>query len=402
MFRAVRFRAFLSSGRRTVPLPEGGEQAAGRLNVLAPRGADRRRDASPRQLIAQTDHRRFVGSLERSVGNRVEADQVDPAAEPCEQPRQRGDVRRRIVDSAKDDVFEADSALMREVVPPQLGDHLLDRIAALGGHHGCALGGDRVVQADGQMHPGPSQQLPHGGNHADRRHGDPRRAPAVSPVGGQHLDRSDDLLRVVERLAHAHVDDVGQPVAFGNRADLIQYLPCGQVVRETLPRGHAETAAHPAARLRRDAERRPVTVGDVGRLDEAALQSREKVFFRAVGRSLHVGEGNRAQLVFPGELLPVLQREVRHPADRIGSLAVQPRGDLPRGEPGHPVLGGDPLQFVEREAEQPRLVGRYGGIFHRSSIRSWFSGVFLRADIPARPRGESRSVRSRRGIPPLR
>lgn len=174
-FASARFRAFLSSGRRTVPLPEGGEQAAGRLNVLAPRGADRRRDASPRQLVAQTDHRRLVGSLERSVGNRVEADQVDPAAEPCEQPRQRGDVRRRIVDSAKDDVLEADSALMREVVPPQLGDHLLDRIAALGGHHGRALGGDRVVQADGQMHPGPSQQLPHGGNHADRRHGDPRR-----------------------------------------------------------------------------------------------------------------------------------------------------------------------------------------------------------------------------------
>ena len=89
----------------------------------------------------------------------MEADQVDPAAEPCEQPRQRGDVRRRIVDSAKDDVLEADSALMREVVPPQLGDHLLDRIAALGGHHGCALGGDRVVQADGQMHPVDSSEM---------------------------------------------------------------------------------------------------------------------------------------------------------------------------------------------------------------------------------------------------
>ena len=96
------------------------------------------------------------------------------------------------------------------------------------------------------------------------------------------------------------------------------------------------------------------------------------------------------------------RREVGHPHRVFGSAHVEPAGDLPRGEPGHPVLGGDPLQFVEREAEQPRLVGRYGGIFHRSSIRSWFSGVFLRADIPARPRGESRSVRSRRGIPPLR
>ena len=48
---------------------------------------------------------------------------------------------------------------MREVVPPQLGDHLLDRIAALGGHHGCALGGDRVVQADGQMHPVDSSEM---------------------------------------------------------------------------------------------------------------------------------------------------------------------------------------------------------------------------------------------------
>lgn len=170
--------------------------------VLAPRGADRRRDASPRQLIAQTDHRRLVGSLERSVGNRVEADQVDPAAEPCEQPRQRGDVRRRIVDSAKDDVLEADSALMREVVPPQLGDHLLDRIAALGGHHGrAARRGSGSCRLTARCIPGPSQQLPHGGNHADRRHGDPRWAPAVSPVGGQHLDRSDDLLRVIERLA---------------------------------------------------------------------------------------------------------------------------------------------------------------------------------------------------------
>lgn len=53
---------------------------------------------------------------------------------------------------------------------------------------------------------------------------------------------------------------------------------------QSLPAGGAETAAHAAARLRRDAERGAVAVGDIGRFDEMPLHGTEQVLLRSVGR----------------------------------------------------------------------------------------------------------------------
>lgn len=112
-------------------------------------------------------------------------------------------------------------------------------------------------------------------------------------------------VQVVERFAHAHENDVGEPFPFGQRLDLVEDFVRRKGVLEPLSSSCAETAAHTAARLRRDAERRPVTVGDVGRFDEMVLRGTIEVFFRAVGRNADFFGSGESDFVRFGEQGPV-------------------------------------------------------------------------------------------------
>ncbi len=71
------------------------QQAAGGLDVLAARGADRRLDAFGRQRVAEADHRLVVGREVGRSGNSVEADEVDAALDAVEQAAQLADVARQ-------------------------------------------------------------------------------------------------------------------------------------------------------------------------------------------------------------------------------------------------------------------------------------------------------------------
>ena len=228
---------------------------------------------------------------------------------------------------------------------------------------GYRFGGERVVQAHRQVHFRLLQERAHGRDDADGRQRDTGRTPGVTPVGGQDFERPQYVIRVVERFAHAHVDHVGQLRAFGDRPDLIQNFAGGQVVRETLARRHAEAAAHPAARLRRNAQRRPLAVRDVGRFDEAIPQRREKVFFRAVRRLLYGSRRDAAYLISLFERPAVFQRNVRHLVDRQRSLPVNPCRDLSGREVRHPERSGDFGELAERFAEQPFLFHSATGLY---------------------------------------
>ena len=57
--------------------------------------------------------------------------------------------------------------------------------------------------------------------------------------------------------------------------------------------------------MRRDAERRPVAVGDVGRFDEMVLRGTLEEFFRAVGRNADFFGSGESDFVRFGEQGPV-------------------------------------------------------------------------------------------------
>lgn len=125
------------------------------------------------------------------------------------------------------------------------------------------------------------------------------------PRRSEDFERRQQTVQVVERFAHAHENDVGEPFPFGQRLDLVEDFVRRKGVLEPLSSSCAETAAHTAARLRRDAERRPVTVGDVGRFDEMVLRGTIEVFFRAVGRNADFFGSGESDFVRFGEQGPV-------------------------------------------------------------------------------------------------
>ena len=126
----------------------------------------------------------------------------------------------------------------------------------------------------------------------------PRQRQAVAV--GEDADRVDDVVEVVERLAHAHEDDVrdealalgrqqalraralrerlarpvAEPVAGDDR--LRRDLLRRQVAHEPLRAGVAEGAGQRAADLARDAERAAVALGDIDALDLGAAVARAR------------------------------------------------------------------------------------------------------------------------------
>jgi len=154
------------------------------------------------------------------------------------------------------------------------------------------------------------------------------------------------LVRVVERFAHPHEHEVRETVALGQGDDLVEDFGRRQRLLQPLAARGAETAAHAAARLRGDAERGPLAVGDVGRLDVVAVPRAEKVLLRAVGGDRDPLGGAQRRGEPCGEAFAGRRREVGHPHRVFGSAHVEPAGDLPRGEARQPQLGAESRELL--------------------------------------------------------
>ena len=262
----------------------GAQQSAGGLNVLAPRSADGGLYSLRRQRVAEADHRLVVGREEGRSGDFVEPDQVYAALDAVQQAAQLADMPRRVVQAAHHDIFERHAPLVGEVVPAQDGRDFGDRPCPFDRHDCGPLLVKRVVQTYGQMHFRRVEKPLQFGRYARRGEGDARRRPAEAPLRSHDFERPQYVVRVVERLAHAHEDDVRQTVAFGQRDDLVEDFGRRQRVLQPLPSRRAEFASHAASGLRRDAQRGPLAVGNVGRFDPCALLRAVEVLFRSVGR----------------------------------------------------------------------------------------------------------------------
>jgi len=119
--------------------------------------------------------------------------------------------------------------------------------------------------------------------------------------------------------------------------------------RETIwlrisPRG-AEFTPHAAPGLRRDAERGPVAVGNIGRFDVGSLLCAEEVFLRAVGR---FGDpfGRGQHLPEPlGQQGAPGSRDIGHQHRVFDVLHIEPAGELPCRETRQARLGAEGGEF---------------------------------------------------------
>ena len=116
------------------------------------------------------------------------------------------------------------------------------------------------MQADRQHGLGAASQRVQLRDNARGRDGDPAPRQGDALIVGDDVDGVGDVVQIVERLAHAHEDDVGQAAVFPGRRpflevvagdlDLGHDLGGGQVADQLLRAGVAEGAVQGAADLR--------------------------------------------------------------------------------------------------------------------------------------------------------
>ena len=186
----------------------------------------------------------------------------------------------------------------------------------------------------------------------------------------QDPQRLHRLVVVVQRLAHAHQDDVEPLVAHGERvgehADLADDLAGGQVPRQPHLAGEAEGAGHGAADLGRDAEGHRRRVGDEDRLDHVAVGEAQEEFLGAVNGTFALDDLGRRQREAGGERRAEALRQVGHLVERGDAVAVDPAENLARAEALEPPLLE---RGFERRALELGEVLRSGGIGRRYLIR---------------------------------
>ena len=204
---------------------------------------------------------------------------------------------------------------MGEIVTLQQFQHVEQRISLLHGHKPCALRAERGMHAHCHMHLSHVKQLPQVVELSDGRHRDAARAPGQSPRLRQHLYGGKYSVEIVHRLAHSHEHYVCEAFRFFHRKHLVDNLRCRKVAVEALASCHAERAVHAASRLRADAERGAVTVGNHHRLYIARAHAREEILHRAVGAHHSCQRLRASHLIFLLEPLAPADGNIRHLVD---------------------------------------------------------------------------------------
>ena len=208
----------------------------------------------------------------------------------------------------------------------------------------------------------------HLGNDAGGRDGDAPLRDGEPVAVGQDGDRVAHRFEIVERLAHAHEDDVRhrahalalgrEPVGRSNPAGKIaepvagdEHLPDdlggGQIAHQRHRAGMAKRAVEGAADLARDAERAPVGFGNVDAFDLRALveamrgRHAQEPLARAVGGDLLGSDLRPRERIAVGELLEQRPGDVAHRREIARAAMVDPV----------PELGGAHLELALRHAD---------------------------------------------------
>ncbi len=216
------------------------------------------------------------------------------------------------------------------------------------------------MQRYGQLHLQPLiRELPDAGHDAAGADGDAPRADVESVGVVQEAHGFQGRVVVVERLAHAHVDDVVRPLPQRRRkaVDLRDDFPGGKVAGITALGAGAERAAHAAAGLGGHAYRVPVPRGNQDRFDPLAVRQFQQPFTRAarIAGFVQRPHGRRRM----GRRQGVLQglRQVAHPVPGIRMADLHP---LPELAPAEGRLTGLPAQRFQFFGKQALESGGHG------------------------------------------
>ena len=228
-------------------------------------------------------------------------------------------VVRRVVDAVEHHVLERDEIARRAIeVAEAGGEERRERVLAVDRHQAVAQRVVARMQRDGERDGAVLAQAVDRGHEPRRRQRDAAARQAVGVVVEEHPERRHHAVVVGERLAHAHQHDVGdrRPALLDPRyrdavgeqrtvrvPELPDDLGRRQIAVEALLAGGAERAVERATRLRRDAQRAAVVLGDVDHLDRIAGAHVEQPLARAVGRGGVADHGGAADRRDRGELL---------------------------------------------------------------------------------------------------
>ncbi len=193
---------------------------------------------------------------------------------------------------------------------------------------------------------------------------------------------------VVQRLTHAHEDDVEALVEHAELAqqdaDLAGDLAHGEVADDAHAASEAEGALHRAADLGGDAEGLRRGVGDEDRFDEMAVGELEEELGRAVDGTFLLGDGRRAYHHVAREPRAQLTPEVGHRLEVGHAAAINPPEDLTPMEAGHARRGEMLFDLVELELSRVDANGGGHGavpaarsILHSTMRIPKRSGAFL-------------------------
>ena len=238
-----------------------------------------------------------------------------------------------VVDAAEERVFNRYAVARSFLIINQSLAQLLDGIAVVDGHYHAAQLAVGGVERYREPHAEPRlRERADAGDYARGRDRYVADAEVAQLRVVQHPDGLEHRLRVEERLAHAHVDDVVYLAAdfLFNSGDLSRYLSNAEVAHEAREPRRAEGALQRAADLRRNAGGQPVALLHQHGLDGLAVAQPPEELARAVRGPLLARELRESEVELLRELLAQRLRQVRHLLGVVGVLLPNPLAYLPR------------------------------------------------------------------------
>ena len=147
------------------------------------------------------------------------------------------------------------------------------------------------------------------------------------------FDSLQHIVDIIEGLAHAHENDIGDPVLTLVRPDrhcLAHDLGWGKVPHEADPARHAEFARHLAAHLGGQAQGAPPILRHEHALHEMAVKSGEEEFHGTVLRGDGLPERGQLEKEHALQSGPKLLRQICHAVEVSSLRLVDPLVDLSR------------------------------------------------------------------------
>ena len=246
----------------------------------------------------------------------------------------------RVVDAFEHHVFERHLAGVAEARIGRDGVHQFSEIVLLVDRHEfVAQVVVRRVQGDREHGVGALAEFRDLGRDTGGGDSDAPAPDRDSVAVRDRVDRFGDVIQIVERLAHAHEDDIRQQAAFLGARPFVQRVAGdqhllddflgGEIAHEGLRAGMAEGAVEGAADLAGDAER--ARLADIRDIDAFALDAGAEAgqpFLGAVAGDLVVGDLGAVEHVSFGQQAAKFLGNVGHHREIAGAEMVNPAAQL--------------------------------------------------------------------------